>query len=140
MQEVSFEERLEQIMARDGRYHRDAYIFVREALDHTQKQILKENKGQARHVSPQELLDGIRQFALGQFGPMALTVFDEWGVRECRDFGEIVFNMIELGLLAKTEQDDRKGFENGYDFQDAFRKPFVPADKQVKKEPVPRTP
>jgi uncharacterized repeat protein (TIGR04138 family) len=130
MQEVNFEEVLEQILAKDPRYQRDAYLFVREALDFTQKLILKENKGEMRHVTGQELLDGIRQFALSQFGPMVTTVFEEWGVTKCSDFGEIVFNMVEIGLLAKTDKDTRADFENGYDFRDAFRKPYLPSDKK----------
>jgi uncharacterized repeat protein (TIGR04138 family) len=133
MQEVNFDEVLEEILAKDPRYHRDAYHFIREALDHTQKLISKENRGQVRHVTPQELLDGIRQFALQQFGPMAVTVLDEWGVRNSQDFGEIVFNMVESGLLAKTEKDSRAGFQNGYDFTDAFRKPYWP-ESRIKAE------
>jgi uncharacterized repeat protein (TIGR04138 family) len=130
MHEVTFEEALEQIAAKDPRYHRDAYLFVREALDHTQKLIVKENRGRLRHVSGQELLDGIRDYALGQFGPMAMTVLNEWAVHRCEDFGEIVFNMVDIGLLAKTEHDDRADFAGGYDFETAFRKPFVPASKK----------
>jgi uncharacterized repeat protein (TIGR04138 family) len=129
MQEVNFDEALEQILAKDSRFQRDAYLFLREALDFTQKFIGKENRNAIRHVSGQELLDGIRQFALQQFGPMAVTVFEEWGVRNCRDFGDIVFNMVEIGLLAKTQKDTRDDFQNGYDFTDAFRKPFWPRRK-----------
>ena len=129
MQEINFDEAVEQILAKDSRYHRDAYTFVREALDYTQKLVGRETRGQIRHVSGQKLLDGIRQFALQQFGPMTMTVFEEWGVRNCRDFGEIVFNMVEIGLLAKTEKDSCDDFQNGYDFTDAFRKPFWPQDK-----------
>lgn len=131
MQEVNFDEVLEQIVAKDPRFHRDAYLFVREALDFTQKLIGKENRGLVRHVTGQELLEGIRQFALQQFGPMTVTVFEEWGVRNCRDFGEIVFNMVESGLLAKTEQDSRDDFRDGYDFTEAFRKPFQPRNKST---------
>jgi uncharacterized repeat protein (TIGR04138 family) len=129
MQEVNFDEALEQILAKDARFQRDVYLFLREALDFTQKLIGKENRGSIRHVSGQELLDGIRQFALQQFGPMAVTVFEEWGVRNCRDFGEIVFNMVEIGLLAKTDRDTRDDFQEGYDFTDVFRKPFRPQNK-----------
>jgi uncharacterized repeat protein (TIGR04138 family) len=129
MQEINFEETVELILSRDSRYKREAYAFVREALDFTQKLIVKENRGQIRHVSGQELLDGIRQYALQQFGPMTVTVFAEWGICHCRDFGEIVFNMVETGLLAKTEHDSREDFQNGYDFTDAFRKPFWPSQK-----------
>jgi len=137
MHEVNFDEALEQILARDPRFQRDAYHFVRESLDYTQKLISKENRGTVRHISGQELLDGIRQFALQQFGPMVVTVFEEWGVRNCRDFGEIVFNMVEIGLLAKTDRDSRDDFQNGYDFTDAFRKPFWPESKlKAESKPV----
>lgn len=129
MQEVSFEEGLERIRAKDSRYDRDAYEFVREALDHTRQMVHKERPGQ--HVSGQELLDGIRDLAVKKFGPMAITVFEEWGIRRCPDFGEIVFNMIEAELLAKEKRDSRADFEGGYDFEEAFRKPFLPSSKSI---------
>ena len=112
MQEINFDETLDQILAKDAHYAREAYLFVREALDFTQKLVGKESRGTIRHVSGQELLDGIRQFALQQFGPMTATVFEEWGVKSCRDFGEIVFNMVENGgspLLGPDDLLDTKG-------------------------------
>ena len=133
MQAVNSDETLDKILQRDPRYHRDAYLFVREALDQTHKQVGKGSKGAVRHVTGQELLGGIRALALDQFGPMALMVLHEWGVRAGEDFGEIVFNMVDAGLLGKTEKDSRDDFRGGYDFFDAFRKPFLP----VLKEPTP---
>jgi len=130
MQEVNFDELVETVLAHDPRFARDAYHFTREALDFTQKLVTRENKGTPRqHVTGQELLEGIRQYALQQYGPMTATVFEEWGVHHSRDFGEIVFNMVENGLLQKTEKDTRDDFQHGYDFTDAFRKPFWPGDK-----------
>ncbi len=126
MHEVNFDEVVEQILAKDNRFHRDAYGFMREALDFTQKVIGKENQGKVRHVTGQELLDGLRQYSLQQYGPMTVTVFEEWGIRNCKDFGDIVFNMVEIGLLAKTDKDSRDDFQTGYDFTDVFRKPFWP--------------
>jgi uncharacterized repeat protein (TIGR04138 family) len=137
MQEVSFEEALAQIQAKDPRYSRDAYLFVREALDHTQKAVAKSVR-RVRHVSGQELLQGIREFALEQFGPMTKALLEEWGVRCCQDFGEIVFNMIEVGWLAKTDKDSRADFGNGYDFDEAFVKPFLPKSKQAARAPEPK--
>ena len=135
MQAASFEEAIEQIAAQDRRYHREAYFFLREALDHTHKITGKPPKKNAvRHVSGQELLNGVREYALQQFGPMTLTVLEEWGIKRCEDFGEIVFNMVENKLLAKTEQDSREDFRNGYDFHDAFRKPFLPS--RIASEPI----
>ncbi len=130
MQEISFEEALAKIQARDPRYHREAYLFVREALDHTQKTTGKDDQGHIRHVTGQELLAGIREYALQQFGPMAKMLLEEWGVRCCEDFGEIVFNMVEASWLAKTEKDSRADFKSGYSFDEAFRQPFLPKGKK----------
>ena len=138
MQAASFEEILEQILTQDNRYPREAYLFIKEALDFTQKVVGKEGKA-LRHVSPQELLCGIRDYALEQYGPMAITLFEEWNVRSCRDFGELVFIMVDYGLLAKTEKDSRAGFENGYDFHETFRKPFLPKNKQTKPPTLAKT-
>ena len=115
MQEVSFEKAIDLILAKDPRFQREAYSFVKEALDHTQKAIKKQNRGRVRHVSGQELLEGIREFALAQYGPMAITLLEEWGIHNSRDFGEIVFNMVDVGWLAKTDKDSRADFEGGYD-------------------------
>lgn len=136
MQAINFEEILEKIMSGDSRYHRDGYFFLREALDHTQKIVAKAKKGAVRHVSGQELLRGIREYALTQFGPMAMTVLEEWGIRSSEDFGEMVFNMVENNLLAKTADDSRADFKNGYDFEEAFRQPFLPQKKLPKSEPA----
>lgn len=129
MLEVNFDEALDLLLAKDSRYARDAYHFLRESLDFTQKLISKENKGKVRHVTGQELLEGIRQHALQQFGPMTVTVFEEWGIRTGQDFGEMVFNMVENSLLAKTEKDSRADFQVSYDFTDAFQKPYWPERK-----------
>jgi uncharacterized repeat protein (TIGR04138 family) len=131
MHELNFDLKVDQIIARDVRYRREAYAFLREALDFTQKLLSRENQQKIRHITGQELLDGIRQFALKEYGPMAATVLEEWGVTSCPDFGEIVFNMVDVGLLARTEEDRREHFQNGYDFTTAFRKPFWPKDKQT---------
>ena len=125
MHELSFEEAVEHIMAKDARYHREAYHFVRDALDHTKKTVGKK----VLHVTGQQLLTGVREFGLNQFGPMAMTVFEEWGIKSCKDFGEIVFNLVDNGVLAKTESDSRADFADGYGFWEAFRKPYVPSSK-----------
>lgn len=142
MHTANFDEALDQIVLKDPRFHRDAYIFIREALDHTQRMVNKGSKSESRHVSSdepaegkvrhvtgQELLGGVRAYALDQYGPMTLTVLNEWGVRQCEDFGELVFNMVENHLLAKTKNDSREDFKRGYDFTEAFRQPFLPSTK-----------
>jgi uncharacterized repeat protein (TIGR04138 family) len=113
----------------DQRYRRDAYLFLRGALDYVRKPAGKARKIEACHVTGQELLAGIRAYALEVYGPMAKTLLNEWGIHTCEDFGEIVFNMVDHGLLSKTEKDSRDDFKGGYDFDEAFRKPFLPPSK-----------
>jgi len=108
---------LRDLVARDPRYRPDAYRFVFEALDYT----LKAQDRKSGHVSGRELLEGIRDFALDQFGGLAGLVFDQWGVRCTADFGEIVFNLVETGLMGKTETDSREDFRDVYAFHDVFR-------------------
>lgn len=126
MGQPDFMEAVDAIVARDPRYHRDAYIFLRAALDHTQEMLEKRGETMPRHVTGGELLEGIREFALDQFGPMAITVLEEWGVRRCEDFGELVFNLIDQRVLSRTERDSREDFKGGYDFENAFTAPFRP--------------
>lgn len=124
----SYDDVLDAIIAADPRFHRDAYHFVREGLDYTQQAISNQEEGVVRHISGQELLGGMRAHAIEQYGPMALPVLDEWGVKRCEDFGAMVFNMVEHELLAKTEEDTMEDFSGGYDFEEAFRQPFLPPE------------
>lgn len=126
MKKIDYDEALSQILREDRRYDPEAYHFIREALDDTMRMMDKPREGAARHVSGQELLEGIRRFALDQFGPMALTVLHTWGVHGTEDFGHLVFNLVDKGVLGKTENDRPEDFANGYDFEDAFRAPFRP--------------
>jgi uncharacterized repeat protein (TIGR04138 family) len=140
MQPIDFDEALDRMVERDPRFDREAYRFVRDALDFTQQQLAKpaERSGRGRkaskknpphHVTGVELLGGIRDFALQQFGPMVTTVFSEWGIRRTADFGEIVFNMVDARLLNKTAEDSRDDFKDIYDFHEVFERPFLPPAK-----------
>ncbi len=133
MQKISIEEAIEQIVKKDGRYHTDAYQFVREALDFTVKQQKKGGAIQQQHISVAELLQGIREYALQQFGPLALTVLNYWNIRVCEDFGEVVFNMVSMRILKITEKDTREDFKNGYDFDETFLRPFEPSQKPARR-------
>ncbi len=124
------------ICREDGRYEKAAYFFVRQALDFTFKSLTagsekKAFQGQqlARHLSGPELLEGIRSYAIEQYGPMSKTLLDQWGIRKCEDFGDIVFNLVDYGVLGKTENDSKADFAGGYNFRTAFVKPFEPAEK-----------
>jgi len=121
MNHVYLEDLIQPIVKRDPRYTVEAYVFVRDALDHTTGKLEK-----PRHVSGRELLEGIREYALKEFGPVSKRVLSEWGILECLDFGHIVFNLVNAGLLGKTEKDSINDFMDGYDFTEAFEQPFRP--------------
>ncbi len=120
-----FAEAIETIRSQDPRYARDAYFFLRDALDFTIK-LRKKRKDGSSHVTGPELLDGIRQFALKEFGPMVPTVFAYWNVSRCEDFGVMVFNLIDVGIFGKTADDTIDDFKACYTFHEAFVAPFVP--------------
>ena len=141
MQKIGFAETLQSVLANDPRYQRDGYIFLRDALDFTTKQQKKIKGVSVRHVTGPELLDGVRQYALKEFGPMVMTVFDSWGIHSCEDIGHMVFNLIAAGVFGKTEEDSIKDFKNVYNFEEAFVTPFAPAKPESPKPfPEPSAP
>lgn len=115
MSEKKAEDPLKEVLRKDTKYRREAYHFVFEALDFTIKKI-----GQRRHVGGQELLEGVREYAIKQFGMLARMVFNSWGVYKTDDFGEIVFNLVKAGLMGKTDRDSKDDFKDGFDFDQAF--------------------
>src|SRR5437763_7474250 len=134
MQKRGFAEALDSIVASDRRYQRDAYVFLRDARDYTTKQQKKTKGASVRHVAGPELLEGVRQYALKEFGPMVVTVLSYWGIRSCEDVGHMVFNLIGAGIFGKTEEDSIDDFKNVFDFQEAFVKPFAP-EKSARLDP-----
>jgi uncharacterized repeat protein (TIGR04138 family) len=136
MQKIGFAEALDSIVASDPRYERDAYVFLRDALDFTTKQQKKAKGATVRHVTGPELLGGVRQYALKEFGPLVMTVFDSWGIHSCEDIGNMVFNLIGAGIFGKTEEDSIEDFKDVFDFEEAFVKPFEPAKASPVKRPA----
>jgi len=131
-----FNEVIRAIRKDDPRYARGAYYFLRQALDYSLKELHKRGQlDKTNHLSGQQLLEGIRMFALDQYGPMARSVLEYWGVKDCRDFGNIVFNLVECQVLGKTEKDSPEDFNEGYDFKTAFDRPFRPSMKPTIKRP-----
>ena len=109
------------------KYHTEAYRFVDSALRFTQKNLGRspepttdEFDEESAHISGPELLDGIRQLALKEFGLLTIPVFRHWGVRSTDDFGRIVFDFIERGAMRKTERDQLTDFFAVYDFDEVF--------------------
>ena len=110
---------LKKILGKDLRYKLEAYTFLMAALDYTVSELPEH-----RHVTGQELLEGVKEYGLEQFGPMTRTVFEHWGVKSTEDFGNIVFNLIDVGLLGKTEEDSIDDFKGVYDFKEALDKDY----------------
>jgi uncharacterized repeat protein (TIGR04138 family) len=111
----SFLEKIEKIIAGDGQYKFEAYSFVMAALHYTVSKLDK-----PRHVTGEELLGGVRRYALEQFGPMTRTVLNYWGICETVDFGRIVFALVDAGILRKQPQDKIEDFRDVFRFEEAF--------------------
>lgn len=129
MQKLDFDDALDALVARDDRYERDAYLFLRDALDFTVKEAHRGaagTTGSGRHVTGQELLDGVRRYALEQFGPMVTTVLGTWRITATDDFGRMVFNLIDAQIFGRTDRDTLDDFCGGYRFYDAFVRPYLP--------------
>src|SRR5271170_5668946 len=126
MAKINFAEVVEQICEKDLRFSSDAYHFVQEGLNHTLKSLKRGGQHAHRHVSGQELLHGLREFALKEYGPMSKAVLNEWGIKTTDDIGQIVFNLVSASVLGKNDTDSPSDFKNVFTFDDAFVKPFVP--------------
>ena len=120
----SFNEIVEQIVLKDPRYEAAAYEFVKEALEFTIKQNKRTQTDLNVHVTAKELMAGFKQYALKEFGPMAMTVFEYWRVTTSEDVGNIVFNLISAGVFGKTDSDSLADFRDVMDFQESFLTPF----------------
>lgn len=112
---TAFFRTLDQLVTRNPRYHREAYAFVLAALHDTVNQLER-----PRHISGQELLEGLRRYALDQYGPMARAVLNAWGMHATEDIGEIVFNLVDARLLGKSATDFKDDFKMLYSFEEAF--------------------
>jgi len=130
-----------QLLKEDRRYPLEAYVFLFEALQYAQNVLhmgaespsesastepddAAEPPRAERHVTGQELCEAIRRYALHQYGYMAKTVLNNWGIHGTGDFGEIVFNLIRIGQMRKTPSDTRVDFDNVYDFDVALKQDF----------------
>ena len=135
-----------ELLRRDRRYSPEAYTFIFEALRFAQEQFglrkdlveqeLDDADEDVHHVTGQQLCQAIRKYALEQYGMMAKCVLNTWGVYETGDFGEIVFNLIDLGQMRKTDTDRREDFHDVFSFNEAFPQRFSmsPHKARPKKE------
>jgi len=112
MPERDFLDIVDEIRERDPRYRREAYLFIMAALDRVVSGLSR-----PRHVSGQELLAGAVDLAREQFGPLAHTVTEEWGLATSLDVGNVVFHLVEAGLLGRQPTDSLDDFQGGIDLR-----------------------
>jgi uncharacterized repeat protein (TIGR04138 family) len=113
------EEILDQLQERNPRFHGKAYLFLLSAL-HSVMNALKE----PRHISGRELAQGVRELALERYGPMARMVLQHWGIHTTEDLGDIVFTLVDVGVLIKQSGDTRADFADVFDFEDVFERNY----------------
>jgi len=114
--ELAFKEGImEQIRLREPRFHEHAFLFVLAALEQCQQQL-----GERRHISGRELAQTCRDLAIGRYGVVSRLVLEHWGIRESVHFGDIVFALVDLGMLIKQPNDQREDFVDAFDFRQAF--------------------
>jgi uncharacterized repeat protein (TIGR04138 family) len=135
-----------ELLRRDRRFQPDAYRFVFEALRFGQDELGlgqsaesddeddPEGSEEVRHVTGQQLCEAIRRYALQQYGPLAKQVLNHWGIRATSDFGDIVFNLIDVGQMKKTDSDRREDFDEVFDFDEGLQETFGAAMHESHKE------
>ncbi|MEO0087330.1 MAG: Minf_1886 family protein [candidate division WOR-3 bacterium] len=112
-------DKIDEIVKRNFKYKREAYIFVLDALEYTKRKLKK-----ADHISAKELLLGFKELAQKEFGILAKIVLEQWGIKSTEDVGEIVFNLCEAKILTKREDDKKEEFAHFFDFEEEFIKKY----------------
>ena len=127
---------LRSLLARDSRYPADAYQFIEDALNYAADSLALElqeydltydnldpfdfENNRQRHFTGEQLCEAIRLHAINQFGYLAKVVLRAWNIDSTSCFGDLVYNLIDVGLLSKSESDARSDFDNVYQFDDVF--------------------
>lgn len=118
----SFEKAVEILVERYPQYAEEAYEFMRAGLDAAADKFCKEDK--SPHLSARELYLGACAYALDEYGPMAAKVLEFWGLKSSRDFGNVVYNLIEVGVFGKQKGDTQEEFETLPDLQSILSSPY----------------
>jgi len=116
-----------QVVADVGLYPPEAFAFIQKGLNLTVQKLHGKQKDPraSRHVTGQDLCEGLREVALAEWGRLARTVLRRWNITSTLDFGRIVFAMVDAGLMQKTEDDSIEDFRNVYDFRAAFEAEYT---------------
>jgi uncharacterized repeat protein (TIGR04138 family) len=125
-------DRMEDVVRRDGRYACEAYQFLQNGLEFTARRFHGERTadGGPYHVTGQQLCEGLRDLAIRYWGPLALDILRQWNVNGTRDFGEMVFLLVEHELMGKRDSDEIEDFDDVYDFAEAFAQYSIDLDRK----------
>ena len=118
---------LRRIFKKDPRFAINAYLFVQESLDVAVKTVLRKHPRKGAlptNVTAADWLDGFREHALAEFGPLAHFVMKEWGVRSTDDVGEIVEHLVKAGVISRQPGDSYEQFKGVFSFEEAFDAPY----------------
>jgi len=136
MKDRNFTIAVQQILQEDPRYAPDAYAFVNEAVLYTAVKLKRDPATENRHVSGRELVEGVRDYAIDQFGPFAAQILRGWGVTDSLAIGNIVFNMVNRKLLGASDKDSIDDFKFEFDFDREFSAPFAARPTSKVKVPI----
>ena len=141
MAHLTMDQAIAKLREENPRYAAAAYHFIRRALDFSLRKLKRQDADRPAHVSGKELLEGFRDLALEEYGPLAKTVLEDWGITKCSEVGEIVFQLVGMGVLGKNENDVIEDFEELWSFAEAFDVPFLPQGAEAPSKPrsKPRT-
>ncbi|MHC4599856.1 MAG: Minf_1886 family protein [Planctomycetota bacterium] len=118
-------QKITEVARKDGRYTPEAFFFLFKALEAAAKKGRGEAEEEVHHITGGQLLESIRLLALKEFGYLGRTVFESWGIRSTRDFGEAVFLMVRENLMGKNEEDRIEDFDDVFDFEEVFEKSYA---------------
>jgi uncharacterized repeat protein (TIGR04138 family) len=120
MPELAFRDGvMDRIRMREPRFGEPAYLFVLASLEFCQNRLTER-----RHITGRELVEACRDLALQRYGLLARMVLEHWGITSTADFGDIVFTLVELGLLMSQPTDTREDFVAVFNFADAFDRDY----------------
>ena len=134
MAHLTMDQAIAKLREENPKFSPPAYHFIRRALDHALRKFKREDMDRPAHVSGKELLEGFRDLALEEYGPLAKTVLEEWGISRCSEVGEVVFQLVRMGVLGKNDNDMIEDFEELWTFAEAFDVPFRPQAVEAPKK------
>ncbi len=122
---------MRKLLREDKRFKIEAYQFIRESLQYAHEHlddigggVESSDASGPRHLTGQQLCEACRRYASEQYGYLAKTVLASWGLHSTSDFGELVYNLIRIQQMRKSDTDRREDFDDVYDFDEAFEPTF----------------